>query len=269
MTPGEVWRGLPAVATLDEVGDALSVGALAPYLARVMPYVTLRNREHLAAVRERRRVSSTALRRKAERYGRWIARLPFVRMVAVTGSLAVGNAEESDDLDYLIVAAPGRVWLARAMTMVVVRIAGLRGTTVCPNYLLSEARLALRNHDLYTARELLQMQPLAGVEVYRRMLAANPWWRDYLPNAAPSAAPVVSDQPSLARRAVEALLWTRPFGLLEAWLLRHKGGELRQLSTGDEAVFDETMCKGHFEGWRERSRRTLAERMTALPGRSE
>ena len=69
------------------------------------------------------------------------------------------------------------------MTMVVVRLAALRGVTLCPNYLLAESALALPDRDVYTARELLQMRAdRAAQDVYERMLAANAWWRDLLPN---------------------------------------------------------------------------------------
>jgi hypothetical protein len=264
LTPDEVWRWLPTEATKDEVDRVLAGEGLARYLISVPPYVALRGREHLIPLRERRSHSSAVLKRTAERYARWIARLPFVRMVALSGSLAVDNSDDGDDLDYLIVVAPGRVWLTRTLTMAVVRIAGVRGATVCPNYLLSEANLALTSQDLYTAHELLQMRPLTGHAVYGRMLTANPWWRDYLPNAAPPVAPAREASLSPVRRAIEALLLTRPFDLLEAWIMRRKGAELRRQAQSDEAVFDETMCKGHFEGWRERSRRSLKERVTAL-----
>ena len=118
----------------------------------------------------------------AARYGALIAKLPFVRMVAVTGSLAVENAEAADDIDYLIVTSKGRLWLPRAMTILVVRLGGLRGVTLCPNYLLSESALALSERDPYTARELFQMRPLIGHDVHARMLAANMWCRELLPN---------------------------------------------------------------------------------------
>ena len=183
LTLAEVSRWLPSAASRDEVEAALSDVRLASLLSTVPPYVTLRSRETTVQIRERRRVNSGALRTTAEHYGARIGRLPFVRMVAITDSLALDNAEDRDDLDYLIVTAPGRVWVTRAMIMVIGRFASARGVTLCPNFLLAETALALSERDYYTARELLQMQPIYGHEVYNRMLAANAWWRDYLPNA--------------------------------------------------------------------------------------
>jgi hypothetical protein len=266
LTPAEARRWLPASATQAEVDAALSQGALpSRLLVSLPPYVLLRGRDELVATRERRRHSSLLLNRRARFYGALIARLPFVRMVAITGSLAVDNADEGADFDYLMVVAPGRVWLTRAMTMLIVRAAALRGVTVCPNYLLAESALALPERDFYTARELLQMRPVAGLDVYRKMLAVNGWWRDYLPNAEPDAIPAPGpSRSSLARRVAEALLRARPLDYVERWLLVRKGAELRHQAGGAEAVFDSERCKGHFEGWREQTARAVEERLARL-----
>jgi hypothetical protein len=266
LTPEEVRRWLPLAASRQEVQTALDhLGT--EVLATVPPYVTLRGREHIIVTREQRRSSSRILRRRAVFYGSLMARLPFVRMVAITGSLAVENAAEGEDLDYLIVTVPGRVWLTRAMTMLVVRLAALRGITLCPNYFLSESVLAMLERNYYTARELLQMVPLAGRATHRRMLLENAWWRDYLPNVEPPpvATNARPEAPSLARRLAEAILLTPLGDLLESWLLRRKGAELRNLiADNDEAVFDETMCKGHFDGHRQRTEAAVKERLQRL-----
>jgi hypothetical protein len=230
------------------------------------PYWLLRGREQLVAVRQRRQADSRLLLRRAQAYGRLIARLPFVRMVALTGSLAVENSDAGDDLDYLIVTERGRVWLTRALIMTVVRLAGLKGTTVCPNYILSESALALPERDYYTARELLQMRPISGASVYGRMLDLNSWWRDFLPNAAPAAGITPgAGHASLTRRVAESALRTPPGTLLERWLMQRKSRELAsQDGSSDETAFDAEVCKGHFEGYRRLTRERVAQRMREL-----
>jgi hypothetical protein len=202
--------------------------------------------------------------RRAFFYGRLIARLPFVRMVTVTGSLAVDNAEDGDDIDYLIATASGRVWLARALTMGVVRLASLRGLTLCPNYLLAETALELPERDAYTARELLQMRPVAGYAVYSRMLAANAWCAELLPNWQPDASPP-DKRPGLLKRLGEAVLGGRLGDALERWFLRRKGRELNALAGANgEVVFNEDVCKGHFDAHRARLESELALRLSRL-----
>jgi hypothetical protein len=262
VTAQEIQRVLPRPVSVAEVEASLEL--LPDFVACTEAFYTLVGREALAETRLRRAEASRRLMLRAERYGCLIALLPFVRMVAVTGSLAVENADDGDDIDYLIVTAPGRVWLARAQTMAVVRVAALRGVTLCPNYLLDQDALALPERDAYTARELLQMRPLAGHDVYSRMLEVNPWWFDLLPNWRPDPRDEKRARGFLQRLG-ESALGGRMGDALERWLLRRKGAELRARAGGNaEAVFDAMVCKGHFDAHRARLESALAERLARL-----
>jgi hypothetical protein len=248
-----------------DVAEVLAAdGPLAGLVSAAGAFYILEGRESLVDVRRRRVEASGGLMRRGVRYGSLIARLPFVRMVAITGSLAVENAEAGNDVDYLIVTAKGRLWLTRALTMLVVRLAGLRGLTLCPNYLLSEPALALRERDVYTARELLQMRPVRGHNVYARMLAANTWARELLPNRDAAIAAEEGRRWVLARLG-EQVLGGRLGDALERSLLRRKGGELRaQAEDNKEAEFSEDVCKGHFDAHRTRLQEALALRLQYL-----
>src|SRR5205085_8843103 len=105
---------------------------------------------------------------RAIHYGHIMGGLPFVRMVAVTGALAMDNIADGD-VDYLVVTEPGRLWLCRALIVGLVRVAALRGTELCPNYFLSERALVLHERNLFIAHEVAQMVPVAGLETYQRM----------------------------------------------------------------------------------------------------
>ena len=262
LTLEEIRRALPVVASSADVAAALE--AACDFVIGVAPYHALAGREALVETRTRRAEASRKLRRPADSYGRLIARLPFVRMVAVTGSLAVDNAEDGDDVDYLIVTTPGRVWLARALTIAVVRMAALQGLTLCPNYLLAETALALPERDTYTARELLQIRPVAGHGVYARMLAANAWCAELLPNWR-QAADQPDEPPGLLQRIGEAVLGGRLGDALERWFLRRKGRELSaRAPAAAETAFNEDVCKGHFDAHRARLEAELALRMSRL-----
>src|SRR5687767_14654331 len=129
----EIHHYLIAAPAGDKPAPAAIEAALrsSPWLAtrvtRVNGYVTLRDREAIGALRDERRRHSAQLWPHARRWGRRLGYLPFVRMVAVTGALAVDNSPQGDDIDFLLVTVPGRVWLARALAVIVVRLARLRG----------------------------------------------------------------------------------------------------------------------------------------------
>ena len=200
----EIHRYLPVEATLGEVESALESGAPSSHLMeRTGDLAMLRDRHELAGVRQRRASHSAALWPRAISWARIVGRLPFVRMVAVTGSLAVGAARERDDIDLFVVTADGRLWLTRAMTMAVVRGARLRGLRLCPNYLIAASAIDLRDRSLYAARELVQMVPVTGGEAYAELMAGNAWYRDYLPNAEPAGVNRGSRRNGRLRRLLE------------------------------------------------------------------
>jgi hypothetical protein len=256
LTAQEIHRYLAGVpASLAAVADLLSAGRLIPQrLERADGFYTLPGRLSIVDIRHRRTRAAAGLWAKAVAYGAQIARLPFVRMVAVTGALAVDNSDTGDDLDYLIVTEPGRLWLCRALVIGLVRLAQRRGDVICPNYFLSERALALDDHSLYTAREIAQMVPLTGRPIYHRLRQLNGWVESYLPNAAgaPRELPLAEPASSHMRAAVETVLRLRPAGVLERWEMRRK---IRKLiaehgATGaDEASFSPEYCKGHFGGY--------------------
>ncbi|MFH1086171.1 MAG: hypothetical protein V1772_10465 [Chloroflexota bacterium] len=137
-------------------------------------FVALAGREVSLRLRTERLGYSQGLQRQARRYGHVLAALPFVRAVLLTGSLAVENSRDArDDIDYLLITGPGRLWLVRLFAVALVRVARVLGADICPNYLLARDRLGLSERSLFTAHELAQMVPLHGAEVYAELIAAN------------------------------------------------------------------------------------------------
>jgi hypothetical protein len=188
-------------------------------------------------------------------------------MVAVTGSLAVDNIEPGSDIDFLIVTVPQRVWLCRLFVIALVKFAEWRGHSLCPNYFISEKALIITNRNLFTARELAQMVPVAGFDTYQTMRRLNKWVDDYLPNASDHPqAQTAPDQPiSLSKRIAERILQS-PLGTwLENWEMRRKIRKLTcQNPEQQEADFSPDWCKGHFDGHQECILNAYNERLHSL-----
>jgi len=272
LTAAEIQRYLTGVpASPEAIASLLEDGQFVPRLVRrVGEYYLLPGRDEIAAKRERRRQMAARLWPQALGYGRLIARLPFVRMLAVTGSLAMNNVEEGADLDYLVVTATGRLWLCRAMILALGRLAALRGIRLCPNYLISERALEFPDQTLYAAHELAQMVPLSGLDVYERIRAVNPWVAGFLPNAAgvpalPFQAAMVGPT-SKTQALLEAILLTPVGGRLEHWEM---GRKVRQLyaenRNNPEAGFSADLCKGHSNRHGRRTEHHLREKLERFP----
>lgn len=202
--------------------------------------------------RQQRKAISAILWQKAERYGAWLGRLPFVRMVAITGALSVQNVSNSnDDLDYILVVQSGRVWLARLFAVALVRYAHLWRVTLCPNYVLATEAMAQSNADLFLAHEITQMIPLVGHDLYQDMRALNGWAIEFLPNATKPFYPT-TDQPAqgfwaVLKQASEWLLGGALGNRLEQWEMHRKVRKFEShLQDNDEVKLDAKQVKGHF-----------------------
>jgi hypothetical protein len=231
--------------------------------------VCLAGREELFETRQRRQNNAKERWPAARAYGRILAGLPFVRLVAVTGSLAMDNLEAGGDIDYLVVTDAGRVWLCRAMAILVVRWAARRGERLCPNYFLSQDHLESKPYNLYNAHELTQMVPLNNLDLYARIRASNLWTDWYLPNA--NNAPKHTLPEGTGRwvhpmqRLGENCLSGRLGDGLESWEMRRKVARLSHQAT-DQAEIDfcAQRCKGHFEGHAGRAMTAFTRRMEQL-----
>ena len=240
-------------ATPAEVEAALADPWLAARVERHGELICLRGRSQVIAVRRTRERCAASLWRTARALSAVLAHLPFVRMVAVIGSLSMDNVRSAaDDIDVLIITAPRRVWLARALVVGLVRLAALARVDLCPNYVLSTRRLSMTMDDLFTAHELTQMRPLYGRRSFTDLLAANRWLEAFLPNATPQTESV-RDLGVVGRRAQCLAEWPlrgRLGDAMESGLRDRKIAELRQeaLASGSqEAVLDAEECKGHMD----------------------
>lgn len=250
-------------------------------------YYTLPGRTGLIDLRQQRAADSAALWPRAIYYGQLIARLPFVRMVAVTGALAVENARPGDDIDYLVVTEPNRLWTSRAFVILLVKRAARLGDFICPNYFLSERALALAERDLFTAHELVQMVPIAGVKIHRRMMALNNWARAFLPNAYGdySSDEEIWSTRHTAKSLFESVFRTGPGDWIERWEMNRKqtkfGKQLAGLGSqtdtrsdshaaaqapAREVNFCEDRCKGHFGHHGQRTLETYTSWLRQIAG---
>ena len=209
-------------------------------------FYALAGREGNFATRRERLRDSKRLWRRAAVYSLWASRLPYVRMVAVTGALAVNNIAANPDIDLLVVATAGRVWMCRRALIVLVRLARLLGDDLCPNYIVSESNLALDQRDFFTAHELAQMVPQYGAQTYEAMIRSNDWVRFYLPRGFDSVPAIEKLRVGGARRMVERAAKGKTFDRLEAWELRRLHEKLRaSIGAASEVVCSPEQCKGH------------------------
>lgn len=117
-----------------------------------------------------------------------IKKLPFVKGVAITGSLAFDNCEANDDIDFLIVTQKNRVYLGRFFCYLLAwwkqkkRQIGRENNSWCFNVFLAEnnLKIPLKKQTLYSAYQLKTMRPLwESDDCLTKMQLENKWLENY------------------------------------------------------------------------------------------
>lgn len=257
MTKREIHHFLvDTVASLEDVEQALKRldEHVTDKTINGQTYYAMRSRaETVFSSRQQRQPASLSLWKKAIRYGALMNYIPFVRMVSLTGALAMHNPSSADDdIDYLLIIEPGRIWTARLFAVILVRASKLFGVTLCPNYVLSQDTLTQRRQDIFIAHEIAQMCPISGHDVYTEMRKHNRWTQFFLPNATQMFHTETDRQPrgiiKLVKRIGEFVLGGRLGDALENWEQKRKIHKFKaQINQDSDVQLDEKHVKGHFD----------------------
>ena len=133
------------------------------------------------------RMENEVRAKKMLNIARMIARvikiLPFVRGVFITGSLSKNVADSSSDIDFMIIAAPDRVWICRTILTSFRKIFLLgRSKYFCTNFYLSENHYTHQEKNIYTAVEVATTKVIWNQSAYSAYQQQNGWIKEYLPN---------------------------------------------------------------------------------------
>lgn len=208
-------------------------------------------RAELVATRARREALSRDLLRRDRRLFTFVAGLPFVRMVALSGSLAHLNAERSADVDLFVITAANRVWLVTVTALVIAKVAGWR-RRLCLNYVISERQLSLAPGDLFSANQIIHLQPVAGHETYRRFLDCNGFVAHWYPNFRRRDAGAATSVPgsSALERVLSATIAPAAERACRALYRRHLRRQASSWRSADQVRLDDECLKLHTSSHR-------------------
>ena len=245
LTLDELHRFLTIPATVAEIQECM-LGM--KNIAFANGYYFLAGRNEIVDIRNQREENSRKAYRRAMFYGRILGRLPFIRMVALTGSLAMLNLSKNRDMDYMLVAKPSRVWTARAFALLLARVTRLFGDVICPNVIISENALEWNERNLYTAREFAQMIPVSGEGVFCGLRIVNEWIKDVLPNHVILNEVKDATESKAVQHVIEFFLNNKLGDLFESWEMDRKIARFqKQAGYGTETNFSADVCQGNFD----------------------
>ena len=223
-----------------------------------------RGRADLVDERRRREACSRAFLTRHRRVLRLICAIPFVRLVALSGSVAHLNLDGSGDLDLFIVTRGRRGWSVTVATIVLSKLMRRR-RVVCANFVVADTRLTLTQADLFSASQIVHLKPLVGSDVYRRLLDANPFVYRFYPNFHAAGAPPLPGRPgrllATFRTVAETMLApVAPIGemVCRAAYRRYLTRRASTWQSPEQVRLDDDYLKLHTQS----HRRTVLDRFT-------
>ena len=191
----EIWRFLLSDIRYQILDVSKGLKEL-PEVSQKNNFYFLKEREHLVLLRKKRERWSRKKLKIAKQVARCLKLIPTIKMVAVTGALAMENSNENDDIDLLIITSKSRLWLTRLLAVLLVELIAKRRhpadkevkDKICLNMFLDEGHLEVpkKEQDLFSAHEVCQLKVLWDKNgIYQKFLKANLWSKKYLANWKP------------------------------------------------------------------------------------
>jgi predicted nucleotidyltransferase len=151
-----------------------------------------------------------------------LVRFPFVRGIAISGSLSKNFADEDSDIDFFIITAKNKLWIARTLMHCFKKLTFVvkREHYFCMNYYVDEEELQIREKNIFTAIEIATLMPLHGDTTFEHFYTANNWTRNYLPNKYMRLTTAETLKRSWLKRAFEWLFNNRHGNTLDDFLMR-------------------------------------------------
>jgi hypothetical protein len=116
-------------------------------------------------------------------YTKLIKSFPFVRAIAISGSLSKNIMYDDDDIDYFIVTAPNRLWISRTLLILFKKVFLLNSKKYfCVNYFVDENNLKIVDENIFTAIEITYLLPVYNRSLIDELKEANSWTKQYFPN---------------------------------------------------------------------------------------
>ncbi|TMI83611.1 MAG: hypothetical protein E6H10_07630 [Bacteroidetes bacterium] len=142
---------------------------------------------------------------KASKIGSFLYKFPYVRAVAISGSLSKNYADKKADIDFFIITQSKRLWIARTILHLFKKTTFLFGRQdyYCMNYFVDGEALTIPERNVYTATEVITLLPAAGSLVMKKFFDANDWSKKWYPTYVPQRSLRVSNKTSAFKKIGE------------------------------------------------------------------
>jgi len=222
LTQSEIFLFLRNSCTHEEFADSLHQLTSENHVIRFDEFYTLQENYSLVTRRHRGNLRAKKMLETAQKIAGLLSLFPFVRGVAVSGSLSKNFADENSDIDFFIITAKNRLWLARTFMHCFKKITFLfkKQDWFCMNYYVDEEMLQIKEKNIYTAIEVATLLPLRGIAAFEDFYADNAWCKDFLPNHGMKVSYLQETKQSIFKKIIEVGFNNKPGNFLDNILMK-------------------------------------------------
>ncbi len=222
LNEAELYQFLPNTYTHALFIDGLNRLCTKELVYRFEELYSLQDKYALVTRRRQGNARAENLLKTAEKIASFLSWFPFVRGVAVSGSLSKHFADEKSDIDFFIITRKNRLWIARTLLLIFRRVAVMfnKGDWFCLNYFLDEQALEIEEKNIFIAIEIATLIPFVGKDSFSKFYFYNEWYLNYLPVHSKSINSVKEPKSSFIKKAVEAIFNNWVGSSLDTFLMK-------------------------------------------------
>jgi hypothetical protein len=253
LTAEELYNFSGQVVDKQQMDTALSEMVREQMIFQTGSFYSLHPGMQLAERRIKGNEAAVPQLRLAAKVAKLLSLFPYVRGVAISGSLSKNFADESSDIDLFVITAKNRIWISRTILLLFRKLFIPIGKTdwFCMNYFVDELGMQIAEKNFFTAIEIATLIPMRGTKTFDEFFQANTWTRNYLPNYVVNNEFVRENGNWIVKRVLEKLFNLSLFDRLESRLMhitdeRYKNKTLSRKLTKSMGIIISMQTSAHF-----------------------
>lgn len=179
------------------------------------------NVEELERIRIEKEQRAKKYFQKLPFYAKLISHFPYVRGIAISGSLSKNVMHEDGDIDYFIITSKGRMWVCRTLLILFKKVFLLNSRKYfCLNYFVDEENLKIVDENIFTATEVAFLLPVYNAALFKEFKEVNSWTVNHYATEQKLVDfnPVFTN--SIAKKLFESLLSLKWMDRLDLFFMR-------------------------------------------------
>lgn len=162
-------------------------------VSSLVSFYFLKGREEIVFKRKIAHRESLRKYRIAKKAAKVLSFFPSIQLIGLSGSLSMGNAKNTSDIDFFVVVSRRTLWVTRLLGTILLRAHGFfinSGAKKIEDGISLDQWVDFDNlgfgdkSDIFTAHKIVQTKVLFDRSgVYRKFLNSNRWIKQFFPNA--------------------------------------------------------------------------------------